>query len=103
MDNAKIEAALAALDGAGVDIPVSAGFPPVWFDTGLTVADLRELLEAARDGGWRDASEPPGDGRAVEVERMDGRTCRASWLPGGDWLSIEYGLISVRRWRELPR
>lgn len=76
--------------------------------TSLTVADLRALLEAARDGGWRDAeSDPPPLGQDVEVEY--GGIVRSGWLSAHGWVIREdthgqwgHG-ASVRRWRELPR
>lgn len=101
MDNAKIEAAIAALAKREPSDVVWAG--PAHHDTGLTVAELREILEVARGQAWRDASEKPDHQRWVQAERPDGRVTRARWLHGDAWLSPTFGLIGVRRWRELRR
>lgn len=104
MDNAKIEGALSALVGlpdAGRVEVTDLGF--AMRDTGLTVAELREILEVARGQAWRPASEKPDHQRWVQAERPDGRVTRARWLHGDAWLSPTFGLIGVRRWRELRR
>lgn len=104
VDDAKIEAAIARLDGTpgyGRVAVTDLGF--AMRETGLTVAELRKILEAARGQAWRDASERPGDDRLVWVQRLDGSECRARQLASGLWLSPHFGVITVHRWRELPR
>lgn len=109
MTNEKIDAALAVLRTAPDDAARIGGADD-WlvFRTGLTFADLRELLEAARDDGWRDAeSDKPPLGKDVAVEY--GGIARSGWLSVDGWIirDDEHGPwvqgAIVRRWRELPR
>lgn len=83
MDNAKIESALGVLDGLPSDARFGGNDWTMW-RTGLTVADLRELLEAARDDGWLDAeTDPPPFGEDVLADC--GRMWRKAWRTGRGW------------------
>lgn len=105
MTAAEIDLALAVLDGVGDEMSLFAGFAS--WDTGLTIADLRELLEAARNDGWLDAEKYKPE-REIEVvcetheygrEEVNGCYDAES----GSWFDSHDGRVlrDVRRWREL--
>lgn len=106
IDAAKIEAALAATAATPSDDLVVSLHPdavvPFYRDTGLTVAELREALQAARGQAWRDASDPPRDNRTVLVQDHDGEIYLGAWRHDAfiDCAASLY-IAGVRRWREL--